>query len=279
MRMTSYNRFAQHASNARQCSRVTSMRILAFHAHPDDAEILAGGTLAILAARGHELTIATMTCGDCGSAEMGAQETAEVRRREAEEAAALVGASYRSAGFQDLAVFNDDPSRRRVTAILREVRPDIVITAAPVDYMCDHEATSDLIRDCCFGAPAPNYATEGTAPPLKSIPHLYFMQPLGNVDRAGAFVAPDFVVDVSTVIETKRALVACHKSQRDWLRAHHGMDEYLEMMERWSRRLGEEVGRQFGEGFRRYKGHPYPQTPLLETLLEGLVLPYPMRPA
>jgi len=258
---------------------MTPMRILAFHAHPDDAEILAGGTLALLAARGHELVIATMTYGDCGSAHMSSQETAEVRRREAEQAAALLGASYRSAGFQDLAVYNNDPSRRRVTAILREVRPDIVITASPVDYMCDHEAASVLVRDCCFGAPAPNYAAEGAAPPLPSIPHLYFMQPLGNVDREGLFVAPDFVVDVSSVMETKRALAACHKSQRDWLRAHHGMDEYLDMMERWSRRLGEEVGCGFGEGFRRYKGHPYPQTPLLEGLLEGLVLPYLTRRA
>src|SRR5450759_3688076 len=65
-------------------------------------------------------------------------------------AAAMIGAEYRCAGLGDLAVFNDDPSRRRVTELIRWARPDIVVTASPVDYHPDHEATSMLVRDACF---------------------------------------------------------------------------------------------------------------------------------
>ena len=68
--------------------------ILAIHAHPDDVEILAGGTMALLADLGHQITIATFTPGDCGSKELGAVEIAAVRRKEAASAAALIGARY-----------------------------------------------------------------------------------------------------------------------------------------------------------------------------------------
>jgi LmbE family N-acetylglucosaminyl deacetylase len=248
-------------------------RILSFHAHPDDSEFLAGGTLAHLAELGHSVTIVTMTPGDCGSNRRSSEGIAAIRRREAAASAAMIGAEYRCAEFRDLAVFNDDLSRRRVTEILRESRPDIVLTASPVDYMCDHENASALVRDVCFGAPVPNYRTGGSRAVLPAIPHLYFMQPLANVDRDVRPVLPDFVVDIGSTFEKKKGMLACHESQRAWLKAHHGIDEYLAMMERWTRECGAWAGVEFGEGFRRYKGHPYPQEPLMEELLGARVRP------
>lgn len=250
------------------------MRILAIHAHPDDVEILAGGSLALLARVGIDLTICTMTPGDCGSAEMGPEEIANLRRLEAETAAAMLGAEYVCAEFRDLAVFNDDAGRRKVTEILRQTRPDIVITANTPDYHCDHEATHLLVRDACFGASAPNYATGGfngvTAGPLDHIPHLYMMDSTSGVDRDGNDLKPDFVVDVADLIDMKRALIGCHESQRAWLKKQHGMDDYVDMSIRWTAQRGASVGFEYGEGFRRYKGHPYPQTPVLEEIFEGL---------
>jgi len=244
-------------------------RILAIHAHPDDAEFLAGGTLALLADRGHEITIATMTPGDCGSAELGPEEIAAVRRREAANAAALIGANYLCVEMRDLAIFNDDPSRRRVTEVLRRTRPELVLTAPPVDYLCDHEAASVLVRDACFGAPAPNYRTgaETPAPVLVRIPHLYFMDPLAGRDREGKLVEPDFIVNVAGTFARKREMLAQHASQRRWLEQHHGTDDYLDQMERWTRERGQLAGVPYGEGFRAYRGHPYPQSPRLEELL------------
>src|SRR5580765_2680717 len=94
-------------------------RILAVLAHPDDIEFLCAGTLALLADKGHHITIATMTAGDCGSIETSLEETARIRRSEAASAAAVIGAEYICAGFGDLCVFNDDSSRRRTTELIR----------------------------------------------------------------------------------------------------------------------------------------------------------------
>ena len=250
-------------------------KILAIHAHPDDAEILAGGTLTLLASLGHAITIATFTPGDCGSRELGPDETAAVRRREAASAAALIGARYLCLEMRDLAIFVDDASRRRVTEALRQARPDLVLTASPEDYHCDHEAAATLVRDACFAAPAPNYHTraDSPAPPLDHIPHLYFMDPVEGRERDGRIVQPDFIVDVAPVFDRKCAMLAEHASQRVWLKQHHGIDNYLDEMERWTRGRGALAGLTYGEGFRRYRGHAYPQSPLLEQLLGPAAVP------
>jgi len=238
--------------------------VLCLHAHPDDAEILCGGTLARLARAGHKVIIATMTAGDCGSDRHPPDEIARLRLEESRSAAALIGAQHHSLGFMDLAIFVDDASRRRVTATLRRFRPDLILTASPRDYHCDHEATSRLVRDACFGASAPNYDTRKFDPasPLRAIPHLYFVDPIELPDER-----PDFVVDVTAEMELKRAMLAEHASQRAWLRRQHAIDDYLEQMARWSQKCGALAGYDFGEGFRQYKGHPWPVTPLLEELL------------
>ena len=244
-------------------------RILCIHAHPDDAEILAGGTLALLRQLGHAVAIVSMTPGDCGSSVTGPEETAAIRRKEAASAAAIIGAEYRCAEFRDLAIFNDDESRRRVTEIIRWAKPDLVLTASPADYHCDHEATSALVRDACFGCSAPNYLTHSPepAPPLPAIPHLYFVDAVRGADRFGLPIQPDLIVDVEPVFAVKRRMLAEHASQREWLLRQHGIDDFLNTMETWTRERGQSAGYSFGEGFRRYPGHPYPQTPLLERLL------------
>jgi len=241
--------------------------ILAIHAHPDDVEILAGGTLALLADKGHSITIATFTPGDCGSHDQGSEEIAAVRRREAASASQQIGADYLCLEMRDLTIFNDDACRRRVTEALRQTRPQVVLAPSPVDYLCDHETASVLVRDACFAAPLPNYRTASA--PIKAIPHLYFMDPVAGRDREGRVVQPDFVVNVSATFERKRQMLAEHASQREWLRHHHGLDEYLQEMEQWTRERGALAGVSHGEGFRQYRGHPYPQSPMLQDWLRS----------
>ncbi len=120
--------------------------------------------------------------------------------------------------------------------------------------------TSLLVRDACFAAPCPNYATRQwePAPALAAIPHLYFVDPLEGADREGGRVRVDFHVDVSRVFGTKRAMLACHASQREWLMRQHGIDEYLESQARWGGIRGAEIGVAQAEAFRQYRGHPYP---------------------
>ena len=250
------------------------MHVVCIHAHPDDAEILAGGSLALLAGSGHAITIVSMTAGDCGSASHSAKEIAVIRQREAAAAAQVIGAEYQCAHFRDLAIFNEDASRRRVTELIRKIRPDVVLTASPVDYHCDHEATSALVRDACFAAAAPNYSThaKSAAEPLHAIRHLYFVDPIGGVDRCGAMVRPGFVVNVKSTFKTKSKMLAAHESQREWLKRQHGIEDPIQEMERWTRSRGKLAGVDYGEGFRRYGGHPFPDTPLLEELLGSKVV-------
>jgi LmbE family N-acetylglucosaminyl deacetylase len=246
-----------------------SVRILAIHAHPDDVEFQCGGTLALLAKAGCHVTIATMTPGDCGSAEHDAETIASIRRGEAAAAARLIGADYQCLEFRDLSIFDDDESRRRVVEFLRRSRPDVILTAPPIDYLIDHETTSRLVRDACFIAPVPNYKTRQwePAPRLESIPHLYFVDPLEGNDRDGRPQPVGFHVDISDVFEVKRSMLACHASQRNWLMSHHGIDEYLDSQKAWGEKRGAEISVAYGEGFRQYLGHAYPQDNFLLQLL------------
>jgi len=248
-----------------------SLRILAIHAHPDDLEMQCVGTLALLKEKGHHVVMANMSPGDKGSAELGPEEIAAVRRQEAQDSAKLLGVECLCLEFRDLCIDVNDENRKRVTEALRKTQPDIVLTAPPVDYMSDHEFTSRLVRDACFCAAVPNYFTGqwDPAPLLPKIPALYYVDPVEGVDWFGNETPCDFVVDISTQMELKLNMLACHKSQREWLQRQHGMDEYLDACRRWSQKRGAEIGAAYGEGFRQHKGHPYPHDNLLQQLLQS----------
>ena len=205
-----------------------------------------------------------MTPGDGGSAEHSAEEISRIRRGEAAAAAEILQAQYTCLEFRDLSIVFDNDSRRRMTEFLRRTAADIILTAPPVDYMHDHEITSALVRDACFNASVPNYRTGqwDPAPATKKIPWLYYVDPRQPTD---------FIVDVSEQFELKLQSLACHASQREWLRRQHGMDEYTEACRRWSSARGAEAGVRFGEGFRQYKGHPHPVSNVLQELLGAAV--------
>src|SRR3954452_19953174 len=99
-------------------SMTVPIRVLALHAHPDDLEFQCAGTLALLREAGCSVSMATMTPGDCGSAEHDAEAIAAIRRGEAKASADRIGAEYVCLEFRDLAIFNDDASRRLVTEFL-----------------------------------------------------------------------------------------------------------------------------------------------------------------
>jgi LmbE family N-acetylglucosaminyl deacetylase len=249
-------------------------RVLAIHAHPDDVETLCAGTLAVLGEKGHAITIATLTAGDCGAFDTGPEETATIRKREAEAAAKQIGARYVCAGFGDLSLFNDDASRRRVVELIRNCGPELILTSAPVDYHPDHEVTSALVRDACFASTVPNYRA-GTSKPLGQIPHLYFMDPIEGRDRDGERVVPEFGVDIGQTFAIKERMFACHKSQAGWEARQHAIDDFVGAMERWTKRRGRTFGVTYAEGFRQYRCHPYPRTPLLQELVGEALLKVP----
>ncbi len=242
--------------------------VLSVLAHPDDAEFLCAGTLIRLRECGWEVHIASMTPGDCGSTELLPDEIARVRRAEGASAAALIGATYHCVEERDLLIFYAERPLERVVRLLRQVRPRIVLTHSPADYMLDHEVTSTLVRAAAFGAPAPNvFLGRDHAPALTHIPHLYYCDAIEGKDLLGRAVEPGFRIDVSAVIARKEAMLAAHASQRDWLLKHHGMDHYVQSMRDWGAHQGRTAGVAFAEGFRQHLGHSYPQDNLLGAIL------------
>jgi LmbE family N-acetylglucosaminyl deacetylase len=242
--------------------------ILSVLAHPDDAEFLCAGTLIRLGREhGWQVHVATMTPGDCGSAELPPDEIARVRRAEGARAAALIGAHYHCLEERDLLIVYGERPLERVTRLLREVRPRVVLTHSPADYMLDHEVTSTVVRAAAFAAPIPNFlAGHGLPPPLEHIPHLYYCDPIEGKDALGRPVEPGFRIDISGVLELKAQMLAAHASQRDWLLKHHGMDQYLQAMRDWAATRGRPTVAA-AEGYRQHLGHSYPQDNLLGRLL------------
>ncbi|HPA47276.1 MAG TPA: PIG-L family deacetylase [bacterium] len=259
--------------NPTETGSKTMPHVLAIHAHPDDIEILAAGTVALLTRHGWTAEIITMAPGDCGTADRSAMEISVIRRKEATNSAAVIGARYRCMEERDLRIYHNDRTQEKVTEAIRASSPDIVITGSPQDYMSDHEYTSLLVRNACFNAPIKNYDThaENQAPTSKSIPTLYYADPIEGINLFGEPIIPHIYVDITETLEIKRKMLACHESQRNWLRAHHGVDEYLLAMERAAKKRGEEVGLQFAEGFRQHRGHGFPKKDLLKEVLGDLV--------
>lgn len=242
------------------------MSVLCLMAHPDDAEILAAGTLARLRREhGATIHIATVAMGDLGSVEHPSAEIARIRHGEGVLAASLLDGSFDCLGERDLCVHYHPAIFHKAVALLRKVKADILITHAPSDYLLDHEEASRIARAAAFGAPIPNLLP-GLAP-LPRIPWLYYADPIEGHDALGRPAEAEFFIDISSTITDKENMLACHASQRDWLKKHHGMDEYIEAMKRQGALQGAKIGVPFAEGFVQHKGHSYPQDNILLRLL------------
>ena len=256
---------------------MSAPRVLAAFAHPDDAEFLVSGTLFQVKALGWKVEILTLANGDCGSTIHSKEEIARIRRAEAQAAAEYLGASYACAEMHDLDVYANAENLRIVVELMRRFDPDIVITHSPVDYMLDHEETARLVRGATFALAVPLYQTGRLppAPPARATPALYYADPLEGVDPLGQRTYPHFYIDISTQLANKRGMLSLHASQREWLRAHHGIDEYINRMTEWGRRFGAECGCDYAEGLRQHLGHGYPRLPVLQEALRNYVRPRP----
>jgi LmbE family N-acetylglucosaminyl deacetylase len=243
--------------------------VLAFVAHPDDVEFLCAGTLALLHQKGWDVHLATMTAGDCGTKIHSKNAISEIRRKEAARSADILNGTYECLEFEDLFITYDRPSLKKVIALIRKVRPHLVFTMSPDCYMVDHEVASRLVQTACFGGGMVNIDTPGYAP-IDHIPHLYYADAIEGKDKFGQKIKCTTYVDISSVMEVKSAMLQCHESQRDWLKQHHGMDEYILAMERQARDRGGDIGVKYAEGFRQHLGHAFPRENLLQQELGNL---------
>lgn len=247
--------------------------VLALFAHPDDAEFLCAGTLAHLATLGTRVHIATMSAGDCGSTTLPSSKIAALRQHEAARAAALIGAQYHCLKGKDLLIFYDRQHLNKVMEFVRRVRPAMVLTHSPVDYMADHEIVSRLTQTACFGAMAPNYKTGLRPPalPLSGVPYLYYADAFGRRDILGNKIESGLYVNISKTLNRKEDMLACHKSQQAWLKAQQEIPETLSTMRKMAGEAGKSGGFRWAEGFRQHLGQGFPSDNLLKQLLGNLV--------
>lgn len=239
-------------------------------AHPDDCEILAAGTLIHLKKKGWDVHIVSMTPGDAGSAELGPEQIAAVRRQEGAAAAKIIGATYHCLESRDLYVMFDEPTLRRAISLTRQIAPSIMFTHSLDDYMMDHEMTARVARSATFGYAVPN-TVAGAVAKGSMVPYLYYADPIEGVDYYGNAISPSTRVNITATMNTKSRMLKAHASQRDWLLKHHGMDQYIKSMQDWCAKRGGEMGAKYAEAFRQHKGHPYPHDCVLKRLLGKLV--------
>lgn len=244
--------------------------VLGIFAHPDDAEFSCAGTLALLSRSGWEIHIATMTPGDKGSAELNRKQISKIRKAEARVSARILQGNYHCLEMDDIYIFYDRNSINKTTSLIRKFRPSLVFTASPDDYMVDHEITSKIVQTACFCAGIKNMEIIGK--PFEPIPYLFYSDPMEAKNKMGSVVYPSFYVDITSVMDTKENMLACHKSQREWLLVHHKIDEYILSMKRFGKKRGAEINASYAEGFRQHLGHGYPQDNILKDLLGDFVI-------
>jgi bacillithiol biosynthesis deacetylase BshB1 len=177
--------------------------LLAIAAHPDDAELTCGGTLAMAVRQGYRVGILDLVAGETGTS-----GSAAVRSREAARAAKALGIHARgNAGLHDAHLHNTDEARRAVVEWLRRWRPRTVILPFPVGRHPDHRVASELARDACYLAGLARYDAPGRA----HRPHKILFALAYREDP----VKPTFVVDISASFAAKMRAIHCYKSQFD----------------------------------------------------------------
>ena len=226
---------------------------LAIVAHPDDIEFVAAGTLLLLRERGWKIHSLNLSGGDCGSTTTAPDETRRIRAAEGRAAAAILGAEFHESLASDLCIFYEERLLRRLAAVVRRVRPRIVLTHSPEDYMEDNMNTARLAVTAAFARGMPNFATDPPVEPCAGDVAVYHAMPHGLCDGLRRPVVPDLYVDTTAVQPVKRRALAAHASQKAWLDASQGMDSYLDTGDEMARQVGRMSGRfTCAEGWRRH---------------------------
>lgn len=219
--------------------------LVALAPHPDDAELTCGGTLIRAARQGYRTGIIDLTGGETAT-----RGTPEQRAKEAAKAAQTMGVSVRmNAGFPDAHLHNTDETRGRLVALLRELKPKVVILPFPIGRHPDHRVASELGRDACFLAGLKNYDAPGE-------PHRHRKIIYALAYREDP-VKPTFVVDISDEFETKMQAIRCYASQFDGAKSAGeifptGQDLY-DLVRTQNAHYGSLIRRAYGEPFMTYE--------------------------
>ncbi len=218
--------------------------ILAFGAHPDDVEMSCGGTIAKHIALGKTVGIVDITKG-----ELGTRGTAEIRAKEAEDAAKILGVNVREQlNLRDGFVTNDEASQMQVIKAVRKYQPEIVLANAIGDRHPDHRKASDLVKDAAFLSGLLHIETmddEKIQKPWRPKHVYHYIQ--------DTFLNPSFVIDITGYIDIKMKAIAAFKSQfynptSKEPETYLTSPEFLDGLKARSREFGRKIGVIYGEG-------------------------------
>jgi len=184
------------------------LRIVVFGAHPDDAEIRAGGTAALWAAQGHAVQLVSVTNGDIGHYAMSRPDLAARRLAETKACDQILGAATRILDIHDGELEPTLANRRTITRVIREWKADIVIAHRPNDYHPDHRYTGVLMQDSAYMVSVPFFCPD--TPPVPKNP--LFLYSSDGFQRPNPFRA-DIVVAIDSVIDQKIEALAKLESQ------------------------------------------------------------------
>ena len=218
-------------------------RVFALSCHPDDIEFMMAGTLFLLKEAGCELHYMNIANGNCGSTEYSREETARIRREEAINAAQLLGARFHESLVNDFEVFYTGDLIRKVTAVIRAVKPDILLVQSPEDYMEDHMIACRIAVTAAFCRGMPNYPSIPPMAPIYQDVTVYHALPYGLKNGLRRIIRAELYVNISTVLEKKAQMLSCHRSQARWLDVSQGLGSYVKTMSD----MAAEVGRMSGE--------------------------------
>ncbi len=215
--------------------------VLAVGPHPDDAELLCGGTLARCADQGYVTGILDLTRG-----EMGTRGSPDERAREAEEAAEILGVSVRvNAGLPDAGVMNTTGTRERIVEVLRDLRPRVVILPFVRGRHPDHRMAAEMVRDACFLSGLVNFGND--AQPHR--PHKVLYALSFREDP----VKPTFVVDIADQFGRKMEAIRAYSSQFEGVsqagEAFPTGQSLYDLVQTQNRHYGSLIRRAYGEPF------------------------------
>lgn len=228
--------------------------IFAIACHPDDIEFRMAGTMLLLKEKGCEIHYMNIANGSWGTASHRRGDIIRIRRAEAMASAEMMGAVYHESLVDDLDVnYTDKPTLLKLIAEIRFVDPDIILLPSTVDYMEDHQNACRLAVTAAFCRAMEPAPVDPPTPIKTKNVVLYHCQPVANRTPLRKIVRPERYIDITSVIQKKRDLLACHKSQKEWLDISQGYDSYLDAMSKDSAMVGKLSGRyEYAEGFRRH---------------------------
>jgi LmbE family N-acetylglucosaminyl deacetylase len=229
------------------------MTVLIVSCHPDDMEFMMGGTALLLKDKGCTIHHINVANGSAGSTELRPEEIAAARRQEAIASSKLLGSIFHESLVEDLEVFYEQDLIRTITGLVRQVKPDIVLTQSMEDYMEDHMNTARVAVTATFLRSVRNYRSIPDEPAFFGDAMLYHATPHILSDMMRRPITPELYIDVGAVIDRKERMLACHASQKQWLDRTQGFDSYLKTMRETTETVGGMSGRfRFAEGWRRH---------------------------